>query len=178
MEFIEKIYNNYNLKKNQIDEITTRARGLIINSNDQILMCYSNGLSHFEFPGGHLEKNETLLDCLYREILEETGLEIKNEEIIPFYSIKYYCKNYKNSGKNRLVKIFYYIIYSNLVYNSNKRKLVGDEIKENYECIYVPILSLKQILLNNMKTTKEDNSALSDMLLVWNEYLKIKKKME
>ena len=88
------IYNSDNLKDKDIDEKTIRARGLIINSNNEILLCYSNGLSHYEFPGGHLEENETLLNGLKREVYEETGIRVINKEIKPFISIKYYCKNY------------------------------------------------------------------------------------
>lgn len=34
------------------------------------------------FPGGHLEKEESLIDSTIREIKEETGLTIKNPKII------------------------------------------------------------------------------------------------
>ncbi len=59
----------------------------------EVLLCYSNGLSHYEFPGGHLEENETLLEGLKREVLEETGIELENKDISPFYVIKYYYQN-------------------------------------------------------------------------------------
>ena len=106
MKFTEKIYNYDNLTSDAIDETTTRARAIIINSNREVLMCYSNGLQHYEFPGGHLEKNETLEESLKRKILEETWITIDLEKVKPFYTIKYCCKNYHNSGKNRLVEIF------------------------------------------------------------------------
>ena len=59
----------------------------------EVLLCYSNGLSHYEFPGGHLNENETLLEGLKREVLEETGIELENKDISPFYVIKYYYQN-------------------------------------------------------------------------------------
>ena len=167
----EIIYNSDNLNDIDIDEITIRARGLIINSNDEILMCYSNGLNHYEFPGGHLENNEALLDGLKREIFEETGIELSLEEINPFMCIKYYCKNYHRTNKNRLVEIYYFIIETDKQYNPNKTKFTESEIEQNYECIYVKINELKDILLENKLTTKENNSTLDDMLLVWDEYL-------
>lgn len=172
----EIIYNSDNLKDSDIDEITVRARGLIINSSNEILMCYSNGLSHYEFPGGHLEKNETIMDGLKREILEETGIEIDDLEIIPLMTIKYYCKNYHNSLKNRLAEINYLIIKTDKTYDNNKTSFTEAEIKENYECRYIKIDRLKDLLIDNKKTTKENNGALDDMLLVWDEYLNNVKK--
>ena len=168
----EIIYNSDNLKDKDIDEKTIRARGLIINSNNEILLCYSNGLSHYEFPGGHLEENETLLNGLKREVYEETGIRVINKEIKPFISIKYYCKNYHKTNKNRLVEIDYFIINTDKEYNLTKTKLTQREIEQKYECIYIKINELKQILLDNKKTTKENNSMLDDMLLVWDEYMK------
>ncbi len=38
----------------------------------------SHGDGTWAFPGGHLEFQESLEDCARREVLEETGLEIKN----------------------------------------------------------------------------------------------------
>jgi len=32
----------------------------------------------WQFPGGHLEAEESVLDCAQREVCEETGLKIKN----------------------------------------------------------------------------------------------------
>lgn len=172
MSFIEKVYNYDNLNFEEIDEKTTRARAIIINSNKEVLMCYSNGLQHYEFPGGHLNNDETLEDGLKREILEETGITIDVKKIKKFYSIKYYCKNYHNSGKNRLVEIFYYIVYCDSKYDNSKRQLDSNEIIQNYECQYIKINDLKDILIENKKTTKENNSALDDMILIWDEFLK------
>ena len=92
MKTIEKIYNYDNISPEEIDEKTTRARAIIINSKNEVLMCYSNGLQHYEFPGGHLEENETLEEGLKREILEETGISLDEEKANLFYAIKYYCK--------------------------------------------------------------------------------------
>ena len=172
MNFIEKVYNYDNLNLEEIDEKTTRARAIIINSNKEVLMCYSNGLQHYEFPGGHLNNDETLEDGLKREILEETGITIDKLKINPFYAIKYYCKNYHDSGKNRLVEIYYYVIYCNLIYDDSKKNLDTNEILENYECRYINIYDLKNILIENKKTTKENNTALDDMILILDEFLK------
>jgi 8-oxo-dGTP diphosphatase len=34
--------------------------------------------SCWQFPGGHLEDGESVIECAYREVLEETGLKVKS----------------------------------------------------------------------------------------------------
>ena len=170
--FIEKVYNDDYLNVSDIDEKTVRARAIMLNSNNEILMCYSNGLSHYEFPGGHLEYGESLKEGLKRELIEETGINIDINDMIPFYSIKYYCKNYHQSGKNRLVEIYYFIIYTDLNVDYYNRNLDTNEIAQNYECRYISIDCLHDVLFYNKQITKENNTALDDMIFVWNEYRK------
>jgi len=38
----------------------------------------SHGSGSWAFPGGHLEMNESIEECARREVLEETGISIKN----------------------------------------------------------------------------------------------------
>lgn len=38
----------------------------------------SHGHSTWSIPGGHLEVNESIEDCAAREVLEETGMRVKN----------------------------------------------------------------------------------------------------
>ena len=78
----EILYNYDNLKLEDIDEVVTRTKGLIINSNNEITLGYSH--KTYQFPGGHLEDGESLEECLLREIEEETGIEIKDAKLKPF----------------------------------------------------------------------------------------------
>ena len=102
------IYNHDNLKKEEIDETVIRVKALIINSNNEILLGYAH--KTYQFPGGHLEENESLEEGLKREIKEETGIEIKENNLKPFEKITYYSRNYRNTGLNRENEIYFYII--------------------------------------------------------------------
>jgi 8-oxo-dGTP diphosphatase len=42
----------------------------------------SHGAGEWAIPGGHLEFNEELEDCAKREVLEETGVKIKNIRLL------------------------------------------------------------------------------------------------
>ena len=44
----------------------------------------SHGSGTWHFPGGHLEFNESIEACARREVLEETGLRIKNIRLGPY----------------------------------------------------------------------------------------------
>jgi 8-oxo-dGTP diphosphatase len=52
------------------------VRAIII-INDKFLVCRKKNKDYYFFPGGHVEFNETAIDALKREIMEELGLEIK-----------------------------------------------------------------------------------------------------
>ena len=54
------ITNNYNLTEEEMTETVKRVKVLLINSNEEILLGYSN--HEYQFPGGHVEEDEELLD--------------------------------------------------------------------------------------------------------------------
>lgn len=55
--------------------------GVIVMQEDRVLLGMRNaghGAGTWQFPGGHLEWNESIEDCARREVYEETGLRIGN----------------------------------------------------------------------------------------------------
>lgn len=44
----------------------------------------SHGSGTWQFPGGHLESEESIEDCARRELFEETGLKIRNLRFGPY----------------------------------------------------------------------------------------------
>lgn len=88
-ETMKEVFYNYDmLTEKDINNVVTRVKVLLINSKKEVLLGF--GHKTYQFPGGHLEENETLAECLVREIREETGIELEETERTPFFVIKYF----------------------------------------------------------------------------------------
>ena len=102
------IYNNDNLKDDDITELVIRTKALLIKDN-KLLIGNENGV--LQFIGGHLEENEDFKECLKREVLEETGIDLDNNEIGDcILKITYLNKDWPELGNNRKCEIYYYPI--------------------------------------------------------------------
>lgn len=167
----EILYNYDNLKLEDIDEVVTRTKGLIINSNNEITLGYSH--KTYQFPGGHLEDGETLEECLLREIEEETGIEIKDAKLKPFEKITYYNKNYHKSGKNRKNEIYYYIINTDANFDMNNSKLDEWEKDGNFTVKTFPIENVEQVLIDSIPDNPINKVIVEEMLDIFKEYNKI-----
>lgn len=66
--------------------IRPSVRGVIINGT-KIAMVYSSKYDYYKFPGGGLEKDESHVQALIREIKEETGLTVIPESISEIGSV-------------------------------------------------------------------------------------------
>lgn len=139
----EVIYNYDNLKENEIDEIVIRCKGLITNNKNEIILGFCHNT--YQFPGGHLEENETLLDCLKREIKEETGIILK-ESYPLIYKVGYYNRNYPLEGDATYTEFNYFLIRTNDLPNKNNMNLDEWEKEHNYECVYIKLEDLDDLL--------------------------------
>lgn len=116
----EIIYNYDYLTDEDITETVIRIKALIIN-NGTILIGDENQV--FQFPGGHLEKGESFNECLKREILEETGIEIDDNEIEkPLMKVTYLNKDWPE--KVRIEKTKYIFMWLTPIRNPIYQKQI------------------------------------------------------
>lgn len=132
------------------------------------------GYSHktYQFPGGHLEDDETLDECLLRELQEETGIKLKDIKLKSFRKRTYYNKNYHNSGKNRKNDIYYYVIRTNEEVNLNNINLTVGEIDGNFTVKMISLDDVKQVLIDSIKDNPINEVIVNEMIDVLNEYNK------
>lgn len=56
------------------------AAGVVLNDNDEVLLVKTHN-SGWVFPGGQVEVGENIIDGVKREVMEETGVEVKVGEV-------------------------------------------------------------------------------------------------
>lgn len=162
--------NEANLKEEELDFSVIRVKGLVINSQGEILIAHNNGT--YQFPGGHKEDEETLDDCLEREIKEETGIDIELD-LGPFMQIITFDPNYFETGKKVENKIYYYVIHTDDVPNFNETHYDELECQTEFNLFYVKLDELKLFLEETISNGSLDENIGREMLLVLDEYNKI-----
>ncbi len=167
----EIIHNYYNLSDKDINNVVTRVKVLMINSNNELLLGYAH--KTYQFPGGHLEENESLEDCVKRELLEETGIKIETTNLKPFFLIKHYTKDYPKERDNSLYLIYYYIIRTDDKYILENTNYTKDEKEGNFSLIYINLSDIEKILIKSIPDNKVNKVIVEEMLLAINEYKKL-----
>lgn len=90
-----------------VDSFTIRVYGVLLDSQKRLLLSdeYIRGNYFTKLPGGGMEFGEGTRDCLKREFMEETGLDVTIGDHI--YTTDYYQVSAFNK-KNQIVAIYYY----------------------------------------------------------------------
>ena len=140
-------YNDDDLKDNEIDEVITRVKCFIVSSKNNMLI--GHGDEGYELLGGYVDADEEYVDALKRNLYTETGIVLDSKDSIePFYEVRYYNRDYKGSGINRLSDMIYFLVKTDKLPNYKKLKLTPDEILKK-----LPIEVVKRSLFS--KTLKE-----------------------
>lgn len=165
----EIIYNYDYLKDEDITETVIRMKALIIN-NKNIILGNENNI--YQFPGGHLEDSETFEECLKREVLEETGIEIDNNEIKrPFMKVTYLNKDWPDIGKNRKTEIYYYLIETIKIPDMSKVNYTEHEKQGNFKIESIPLNESIKIIEVNIPKNEKNKVIAPDMIMAISEYL-------
>ena len=108
MAFNSTPVTGINQNKNvTVDSFTIRVYGILIDSNKRVLLSdeFIRGDYFTKFPGGGMEFGEGTRDCLKREFMEETGLDVAIGGHI--YTTDYFQISAFNK-KNQIISIYYY----------------------------------------------------------------------
>lgn len=159
----EIVFNDYNLTENDIEKKVIRVKGLIINSNGKILLAHNNDT--YQFPGGHLEDDEQMDECIKREIKEETGIDVKIEER-PFLCISTYDNDYFGTGKKVLNSIYYYRFFTDELPNFNETHYDELELATEFNLFYVVFADLENFINKSIAEKTIDPKIGREMIQV------------
>lgn len=162
-------HNKNNLTLNDANKVTRRAKLIVENSKEEILICHM-GVKYF-LIGGHIDNDESDEQCLTREVAEESGVTLNFSNILPIASSNYINKDYPKNGDITYTNTNYYAIKYDLVPNIEMQNLTEEEIKENFKLMYIP----KNKVINFLENTKEINATLSDTIMAIKVYLNLQK---
>lgn len=127
-----------------VEQNWTRVKAFIINDSDEILLALSRG--GCQLPGGHTEEGENILDCLHRELREETGIDF-DEDFTRFFEAHYIGSDGMDS------KILYHYTYSNKDFDLTKAKHTDREKSYNFTLQWIAIDRLPEVLDKYRETT-------------------------
>jgi len=165
----EFVINDDNLRDEDIEKKVVRVKALILNSKGNILLVYNNNT--YQFPGGHVDEDEEIDECMKREIREEVGIDVEVDD--PFLSIETYDNDYFGTGKKVLNTIYYYRVFTDLEPDFNNTKYDELELKTDFDLFYVDFSSLEEFIITKMNSDEIDPKIAREMLHVVKEYNKI-----
>ena len=163
------INNPDNLTEEEINRIVKRAKIVLINDDNEILIC--NSKNNYFLLGGHIEGDESDEVCLKRELLEEAGIEIELTDIKLFKKIMYMNKDYLNDGINSASIINYYYLRSNVKPDFSRISLTEEEKEGNFEIKKIHISTI----INELKESLDKATrriVVEDTIKVLEEFIK------
>ncbi len=139
------------------------SAGIVVFSKDNkglkfLLLQGENEI--WNFPKGHLKKNETLEQAALREVWEETGLKIKKINQGFKEKISYYFQQNQKKRKQKIYKIVYFF----LAQSYSKKVRLSYEHKKFIWASYEK--ALKKLKYKNLKKIlKKANDFLSSIFI-------------
>jgi ADP-ribose pyrophosphatase YjhB (NUDIX family) len=107
METAQFFYQNPNAPSpNKPNNIGIAA---LILSGNSILMEYRKDCNRWSLIGGSMEMNESLIDCLRREVREETALDISSFELFGLFSDPSRIIKYPDGNIIRSITVAYMV---------------------------------------------------------------------
>lgn len=166
MEVIIKEYKGKKILDYQ--KIVKRVKALIISSNNKILLA--SNYKDYQFPGGHMEEDESYNEALNRELLEETGINFElKDNLTPDLKLYRYYENYHETKDNTILEINYFIIKSDQYIDINNLSLTKEEKDGDFSLTYINLLEFENLLKENVLINGDKFGIAEEMLEVFDK---------
>lgn len=116
-----------------IDDCLLKFAVIISKTDGKWVFCKHKERDTYEVPGGHREKDETILETAKRELREETGATNFTIEPICIYSVKGKTRVNENAEAETFGMIFFADIYSfEEIHSEMEMILITDTLVDNW----------------------------------------------
>lgn len=169
----EIILNKTRLKDDEITEVMNKSRIVLRNEDNDITLSRFNRV--YFLPGGKIEKGETPVDTIKREVMEETNINVLLDDIEPFVVVKNYLRDYELADGtivNRLLTTYYYTGFTTKD-NIEYFNLTVEEKHDNLRAFFVEMEDAIELLKEYDKENPRATYLAIETLKVLDEYNQI-----
>lgn len=166
----EILINDNDLENIDLDYKVTRVKGIVINSNDELILIKNNNT--YQLPGGHVEKDEELNATLARELREELGVSI-DVNTPPFLMITTYDNDYLGNGDYVSNRIYYYVVKTDIRPDPNNLILDALEKNSEFKIYKVKLNNIKEFLNRSVKNGTIESNIARELEFVFDEYMEL-----
>lgn len=171
-------FNETNLTDKEIDKVVRKVRALVINNKTkEILLVHYAGL--YMLPGGSIDNGETEIEALRREVLEESGIEIEEQQAVSYLLINSYDRNYfdrKSGNINRLTQTIFFEVSTDQDINETRKRLTESEKEKNHTIKYTNLSVVRYLAETNPTDNPKRKQFDREILTALNEYTQIKQR--
>lgn len=125
-----------------------KVRAVIENSDGKFLL--SKEADKYIFPGGKCDKGEAVLDAVKREIKEETGIDVNDDELEKVLEIEAFYDDFwdyrSQSYKPRYMLTTYFKVKTDKNINKDGLNLTEEEIRDNFDIFSLDLLEVYNLL--------------------------------
>ena len=150
------VINHDRLKQEEMEERVYKARCILLNKKKECYIQNYGGV--YLFPGGAIQEGETSRDAVIREVEEELGIRLSNEDLELLGTCELYAKEFPNrkdtATSKRYMKSDYYVCCADFTVNLEKQKLTAREKSTRFEIYHIPIEEIETLLQEEMTTKK------------------------
>lgn len=133
----EKMIKIFGEKRDKANyEIRKGVYAVIFNTKRDKVLTVQNERGHHFLPGGGIEEGESHLQCLERELLEETGYKVYFKSYIG-NAMRYF----QSTKGERLLSDGYF-------YLADLSDKVQESIEDDHDIVWIDIQSAKQLLIH------------------------------
>ena len=166
-----EIINNVNkLDDSDMTDFSVKVKLLLVNFKRELLLVYSH--NEYQFLGGTKENGENIIDTIYRELKEETGIVLGDLNLEPIIKSSGYYKDWPFVGRNKRVDIYYYEIKTDEMPNYANLDLTENEKNGNFLLKYVSLDGVFSELDRNVMSYGDKHGIAREMKEVLKIYMK------